>query len=194
MPASAIAAFNAAFQRMIFNDGAQIATVLGDSIVSYTFNLCQGNFDYLVRLPNALLLYVILYLDLEDVAQLSQTSRKFEKITTVLGDSIVSYTLNLCQGNFVYLERLPNALLLYVILYLDLEDVAQLSQTSRKFEKLCSSDALWERIVENSCDTITPEMRALSKEVGWKQIFFTNKLQLQMQIRRRRQTSENLVV
>ncbi|KAK6478608.1 F-box only protein 36-like isoform X1 [Huso huso] len=116
------------------------------------------------------------------------------QIATVLGDSIVSYTLNLCRGNFDYLERLPYALLLYVILYLDLEDVAQLSQTSRKFEKLCSSDALWERIVENSCDTITPEMRALSKEVGWKQIFFTNKLQLQMQIRRRRQTSENLIV
>ncbi|XP_033894694.2 F-box only protein 36-like isoform X2 [Acipenser ruthenus] len=87
------------------------------------------------------------------------------QIATVLCDSIVSYTLNLCRSNFDYLEHLPNALLLYVILYLDLEDVAQLSQTSRKFEKLCSSDALWERIVENSCDTITPEMRALSKEL-----------------------------
>ncbi|KAK1162590.1 F-box only protein 36-like [Acipenser oxyrinchus oxyrinchus] len=116
------------------------------------------------------------------------------QIATVFGANIVSYTLNLCRGNFDYLERLPDALLLYLILYLDLEDVAQLSQTSRRFEKLCSSDALWERIVENSCDTITPEMTALSKEVGWKQIFFTNKLQLQMQIRRRRQTSENLVV
>ncbi|XP_041120491.1 F-box only protein 36-like [Polyodon spathula] len=121
------------------------------------------------------------------------------QIATVLGDNIVSYTLNLFQGKFDYLEHLPDALLLHVILYLDTEDVSQLSQTSRlplhtTSISLCSSDALWERIVGNSCDTITQEMRALSEEVGWKQIFFTNNLQLQMQIRRRRQTSENLVV
>ncbi|MBN3292674.1 FBX36 protein, partial [Polypterus senegalus] len=113
-------------------------------------------------------------------------------VNLVFGKNIVDYVQNLCQGNFDYLERLPDPLLLHIISFLDLEDLARLSQTSHKFEKLCSSDELWENIVESSCDTVTPEMRALAAEMGWKQIFFTNKLQLQMRIRRRRQNQESV--
>ncbi|GAB5576064.1 F-box only protein 36 isoform X4 [Prionailurus iriomotensis] len=52
---------------------------------------------------------------------------------------------------------------------------------------LCMSDELWEKIVHSCCDTITPDMRALAKDMGWRQMFFTNKLQLQRQIRKRKQ-------
>ncbi|XP_028648021.1 F-box only protein 36a [Erpetoichthys calabaricus] len=114
------------------------------------------------------------------------------QVNLVFGKNIVEYVRNLCQGNFDYLERLPDPLLLHIISFLDLEDLSRLSQTSHKFEKLCSSDELWEHIVESSCDTVTPEMRALAAEMGWKRIFFTNKLQLQMRIRRRRQNQESV--
>lgn len=53
--------------------------------------------------------------------------------------------------------------------------------------QLCKSDLLWEQIVQNTCDTITPDMRALAKEVGWRQMFFTTKIQLQRQVFRKRQ-------
>ncbi|XP_043927909.1 F-box only protein 36 [Protopterus annectens] len=109
------------------------------------------------------------------------------QIGIVFGKNILAYVLNLCRGNFDYLGRLPDSVLLYIISFLDLEDITTLSQTSHKFKKLCNSDDLWEHIVQSLCDTITPEMKALANEIGWKQIFFTNKLQLQMQIRRRRQ-------
>ncbi|XP_006637887.1 F-box only protein 36 [Lepisosteus oculatus] len=112
------------------------------------------------------------------------------QVAMVFGNNILEYTRNLCQGQFDYLDRLPDHLLLRIISFLDLEDVAQLSQTSSKFKRLCNSDELWEQILESYCDTVTPEMKALAREVGWKQIFFTNKLQLQMQIRRRRQKSD----
>uniref|UniRef100_A0A7M4E0N3 F-box protein 36 n=1 Tax=Crocodylus porosus TaxID=8502 RepID=A0A7M4E0N3_CROPO len=95
------------------------------------------------------------------------------------------------QSNFDFLERLPDPLLLNIISFLGLEDIARLSQVSHRFETICNCDTLWEKIVQNLCDTITPEMRALAQEVGWKRFFFTSKLQLQLQIRRRRQKQDN---
>ncbi|XP_071668613.1 F-box only protein 36 isoform X2 [Patagioenas fasciata] len=94
------------------------------------------------------------------------------------------------QSKYDLLERLPVALLVYIISFLDLEDIARLSQVSRKLKMVCNSNALWENIVKNLCDTITPEMKELAQEIGWKQFFFTNKLQLQVQLRRRRQKQD----
>ncbi|XP_028917833.1 F-box only protein 36 isoform X2 [Ornithorhynchus anatinus] len=113
------------------------------------------------------------------------------QIALIFGANVLDYAFNLCRGKFDFLERLPDPLLLCIVSYLDLEDLARLSQTSHRFKKICSSDELWEQIVESACDTITPEMRALAEEVGWKQIFFTNKLQLQRLLRKRRQKQES---
>lgn len=52
------------------------------------------------------------------------------------------------------------------------------------------SDKLWELIVESACD-VTPDLRALAKEMGWRQMFFTSKFQLQRQIRKRKQRQES---
>ncbi|XP_054976401.1 F-box only protein 36 isoform X2 [Sorex araneus] len=84
-------------------------------------------------------------------------------------------------------KRSPPGLLLRIVSHLDLEDIARLSQTSQRFSKLCKSEALWERIVRAACDHVSPDLRALAAQVGWRQTFFTNKLQLQRQLRRRRQ-------
>uniref|UniRef100_A0A452UR87 F-box only protein n=1 Tax=Ursus maritimus TaxID=29073 RepID=A0A452UR87_URSMA len=94
------------------------------------------------------------------------------------------------QGKFDFLERLSDKLLLNIISYLDLEDIARLSQTSRRFAQLCTSDKLWETIVQSACDTVTPDMRALAEDIGWRQMFFTNKLQLQRQLQRKRKQGE----
>ncbi|KAM5228700.1 F-box only protein 36 [Ctenodactylus gundi] len=109
------------------------------------------------------------------------------QVALVFGTKTLEYVFNLCKGKFDYLERLSDKLLLSILSYLDLEDVARLSQTSHRFAKLCKSDVLWEQIVQSACDTITPDMRALAKDMGWRQMFFTNKLQLQRQLRKRKQ-------
>ncbi|XP_006047162.1 F-box only protein 36 isoform X2 [Bubalus bubalis] len=57
----------------------QIALIFGSRILDYVFNLCEGKFDFLERLSDSLLLNIISYLDLEDIARLSQTSRRFAK-------------------------------------------------------------------------------------------------------------------
>ncbi|XP_022265385.1 F-box only protein 36 isoform X3 [Canis lupus baileyi] len=59
--------------------GVQIALIFGARILDYVFNLCEGKFDFLERLSDNLLLSIISYLDLEDIARLSQTSRRFAK-------------------------------------------------------------------------------------------------------------------
>uniref|UniRef100_A0A8C6GZ87 F-box protein 36 n=1 Tax=Mus spicilegus TaxID=10103 RepID=A0A8C6GZ87_MUSSI len=113
------------------------------------------------------------------------------QVAVVFGAKILDYVFNLCKGKFDYLERLSDRLLLKIICYLDLEDIASLSQTSSKFEKLCKSDLLWEQIVQSTCDTVTPDMRALAKNMGWRQMFLTNNIQLQRQTRKKEQRQEN---
>uniref|UniRef100_A0A8C5KM85 F-box protein 36 n=1 Tax=Jaculus jaculus TaxID=51337 RepID=A0A8C5KM85_JACJA len=110
-----------------------------------------------------------------------------QQIALIFGTRILDYVFNLCEGKVDFLERLTDKLLLKIIFYLDLEDIARLSQVSHRFAKLCRSDMLWELIVQSTFDTITPEMRSLAKDLGWRQMFFTNKLQLQRQLRKKKQ-------
>ncbi|XP_075125149.1 F-box only protein 36 [Leptodactylus fuscus] len=112
------------------------------------------------------------------------------QIGIIFGQKTLDHVLNLCRGKYDFLERLPESLILYILTFLDLEDIAQLSQVSHRFQKICNSNKLWEHVVERSCDRVTPEMRSLADDVGWKQFFFTNKLQLQLQLRRRRNRQE----
>ncbi|XP_056663039.1 F-box only protein 36 isoform X2 [Monodelphis domestica] len=113
------------------------------------------------------------------------------QIALIFGSKVLQYVTNLCNGKYDFLERLPDPLLLHIISYLDLEDIARLSQTSHRFQKLCTSDKLWEQIVTVTCDTVTPGMKVLAQDIGWRQLFFTNKLQLQRQIRKRRQKDDD---
>ncbi|KAM9317267.1 F-box only protein 36 [Gastrophryne carolinensis] len=112
------------------------------------------------------------------------------QIGIIFGQRILNYVINLCQGQYDFLERLSEPLILYILTFLELEDITQLSQVSHTFQKICNSDKLWEHIVERSCDHVTPEMRFVAQDIGWKQFFFTNKLQLQRQLRRWRKKQE----
>ncbi|XP_042313415.1 F-box only protein 36 isoform X2 [Sceloporus undulatus] len=109
------------------------------------------------------------------------------QIAIIFGAETLDHTFNMCRGKFDFLVRLPDPLLLRIMSYLELEDIARLSQVSRRFEMLCNSDKLWEMIVQNLAGKITPEMRSLAQEAGWKQFFSNNKIQLQLQFRRRRE-------
>lgn len=53
--------------------------------------------------------------------------------------------------------------------------------------QLCNTEEFWEQTVRNHWGALTPSVEALAKDVGWRTVFFTNKLQLQMQISRRKQ-------
>uniref|UniRef100_A0A672LEL4 F-box only protein 36-like n=1 Tax=Sinocyclocheilus grahami TaxID=75366 RepID=A0A672LEL4_SINGR len=106
-----------------------------------------------------------------------EDSRLQNQVAVVFGPHILQYSKNLCQGHYDYIVHLPNALLFNIMAHLDLEDISVVSRTCRRFRET----------VRKHCDTVTPTVEALAEEVGWRTIFFTNKLQLQMQISRRKQ-------
>lgn len=51
--------------------------------------------------------------------------------------------------------------------------------------QLFGSEAFWEQTVRLHCDTVTTGMEELARELGWRSVFFTDKLQLQKHISRR---------
>lgn len=114
----------------------------------------------------------------EDTTLQTDISRIFGEETLRLVYSIV------CKD---WLARLPKNILIRIASFLDLVDIARLGSVCKSLRKVCASDELWEKIFITHCDTITDETRALAKEVGWKKVFFTNKLQLQVQMRRRKE-------
>uniref|UniRef100_UPI00398EC004 F-box only protein 36a isoform X3 n=1 Tax=Pristiophorus japonicus TaxID=55135 RepID=UPI00398EC004 len=83
-------------------------------------------------------------------------------ISVIFGNEILKYICNLCQHRFDYLERLPKGLLMYIISFLELEDIARLSQTSRQFEKL----EQWPRNSRLRLIDVVPELRESRGHAG----------------------------
>nr|KAF6427286.1 chromosome alignment maintaining phosphoprotein 1 [Rousettus aegyptiacus] len=67
------------------------------------------------------------------------------QIKKVFGKEVLHYSLNLCQGKFDLLVRMPDNILLQIFSFLHLDDIEQLSKTCRKFQKLCSNEEVWEK-------------------------------------------------
>lgn len=53
---------------------------MGHKTLDYCLNICAGKLDYLVRIPNKILVKIIFYLNLEDVINLGTTSRHFNEV------------------------------------------------------------------------------------------------------------------
>ncbi|WAR27668.1 FBX36-like protein [Mya arenaria] len=111
------------------------------------------------------------------------------------GDPTLQYLIGLAEGHVDYIDRIPDNVLEKMIAYLELEDIVRLGATSKKFRRLCNCDAVWEKIFRREVETpITPELEALAEKEGWKRLFYTNKLQLQMQLRRQKRHDEHAFV
>ncbi|KAM9845419.1 F-box only protein 36b [Aulostomus maculatus] len=104
------------------------------------------------------------------------------EVKIVFGHGILTYVKALCHGQYDYLDRMPDPILLQIINNLELEDVGQLIRTSRRFRELCGSEEFWEQAVRRRFNTVSAEVASLALQVGWRRIFFTNKLQLQRMI------------
>lgn len=121
--------------------------------------------------------------------EFDEDTRMQSEITRIFGEDALSQVHALICGD--WLIRLPVDLIVRLCTYIDLEDVARLAQVCRKMRDICSSDLLWERIYRAHCDTVTEEVISLATEVGWQRLFFTNKLQLQKEMRRHKERQQN---
>ncbi|XP_072248765.1 F-box only protein 36a [Leuresthes tenuis] len=95
------------------------------------------------------------------------------EVSTVFGQRILDYTLSLCRGDFDYLERLPDEVLLRILFFLGLKDSTLLAQVSHRFKTLCSSEGFWEQTVRTRCAGFTSDMEAIANAMGWRNTFFT---------------------
>ena len=90
------------------------------------------------------------------------------------------------SGNWDIFLTLGDDLVIKIVSYLDLQSISQLSQVNQHMREVCNSTELWEVLYKIHQGSPSSEVCALAKELGWKEVFFMNKLQLQKEISRRR--------
>ena len=62
----------------------EILRVFGRDMLDYVKRLAKGHIDYLPRLPENVLMKIVLFLDLEDIGYLAQVSKKFFEVKNLL--------------------------------------------------------------------------------------------------------------
>ncbi|XP_009584420.1 PREDICTED: F-box only protein 36 [Fulmarus glacialis] len=69
-----------------------------------------------------------------------------QPVRNVFGNNTLEYTVNLCQGHYNFLIRMPENVIIHILSFLDADDLQQLSKTCEKFQQLHSSEEVWERV------------------------------------------------
>uniref|UniRef100_G3U9P8 F-box domain-containing protein n=1 Tax=Loxodonta africana TaxID=9785 RepID=G3U9P8_LOXAF len=73
------------------------------------------------------------------------SKQQHRQIQKVFGKEVLNYSLNLCQGKFDLLVRMPDNITIQIFSFLDVDDIGQLSKTCKKFQKMCNSKEFWEK-------------------------------------------------
>ncbi|CAF0884936.1 unnamed protein product [Adineta ricciae] len=112
------------------------------------------------------------------------------EISRIFGQDTLDYCLNLIRGRFDWLSLLPAKVLIHIFSEVNLDDIPQLSLVSKSMRELCRNNDLWRifyvrhygrHALENK------DLIHLTERRGWRHVFFTNRLKLQMQLRREAQ-------
>ena len=112
------------------------------------------------------------------------------EIWRIFGQAILDHCLNIVCGKFDWLTYLPLNVQIRILSYINLDDIPQISLVSKSLRTLCRHNDLWRifyiqhygwHALENK------ELIHLAERRGWRHVFFTNRLKLQMQLRRQAQ-------
>ena len=108
------------------------------------------------------------------------------EIELVYGTETLEQVIRVACGHIDRLCSLPEKTVTKIASYLDLQSIVRLGQVNRYLRQISNSNALWEDIYVHNCGPPSEEVRVLGEELGWKKVFFMDKLQLQKEISRRR--------
>ncbi|XP_061482719.1 F-box only protein 36-like [Rhineura floridana] len=94
-----------------------------------------------------------------------------KQMQNVFGTKMLDYVLNLCQGHYDFLFRMPENLIIHILSFLNTEDIRQLSQTCKKFQQLCNTEEFWERRMQDkyTLDVQTVKFPAYKKPINFSQ-------------------------
>ena len=108
-----------------------------------------------------------------------EVRRTFGEDTFLHIDSIIS-------GSNDRLSCTPESIMMKICTMLDLQSISHLSQVNRHLRKICTSDQLWNALYTQHQGHPSQEICAVASDIGWKAVFYSNKLQLQKELSRRR--------
>lgn len=108
------------------------------------------------------------------------------EIERIFGPEVLRQIKRILAGSQDELSKLPEKTMVQICTCLDLQSIMQLSRVNRHLREVCTSNSLWEKLYRIHQGVPSDEVSALAKEVGWKTVFFMNKLQLQKELSRRR--------
>jgi len=110
-------------------------------------------------------------------------------ITRIFGSDVLHYIQGVVFDD--WLIRMPVSVLTKIVRELDLTDVISVSHVCRFLRKVCSSNELWQDLYAKYSGKVTDDIKTLATELGWKRMFFTNKLQLQKEVSRMRKSADS---
>lgn len=108
------------------------------------------------------------------------------EIERIFGPEVLRQIKRILAGSQDELSKLPEKTMVQICSCLDLQSIMQLSRVNRHLREVCTSNSLWEKLYRIHQGVPSDEVSVLAKEVGWKTVFFMNKLQLQKELSRRR--------
>jgi len=100
------------------------------------------------------------------------------------GKPVLDHLRQLARGELDHLERLSDSLKIRVMSKLPIESLKSLSMVSQSFRKLCDSDAFW----RSKFSQPREEIVHLGEQLGFKNLFFMSKIDVQRHLRKVRQS------
>ncbi|CAF1325268.1 unnamed protein product [Adineta steineri] len=112
------------------------------------------------------------------------------EISRIFGKKTLDYCLHLVCGQIDWLSRLPLNIQIKICSFLNLDDIPRLSLVSKLFRSICRHNDLWKILYMYQHGRHALENKnliQLAEKRGWRHVFFTNRLKLQIELRREAQ-------
>jgi len=113
------------------------------------------------------------------------------EIELVYGTETLDQVIRVACGYIDRLCTLPEKTVTKIASYLDLQSIVRFGQVNRYLRQISNSNMLWADIYFHHCGSPSEDVRMVGDELGWKKVFFMDKLQLQKEISRRRKNVQD---
>lgn len=113
------------------------------------------------------------------------------EIEQVYGTETLEQVIRVACGNIDRLCSLPEKIVTKIASYLDLQSIVKFGQVNRYLRQISNSNLLWEDIYFHHCGPPSEDIKMVGDELGWRKVFFMDKLQLQKEISRRRKNVQD---
>ena len=110
------------------------------------------------------------------------------EVGRVMGSETLQRALRLLRGQNDLLSSLPEKVLFQVVSQLDLASIDSVSKANRYLQQSCNSDPLWRKVYTVHHGPPTEEVQAVAGDMGWKRVFFMDKIQLRKESSRRQRS------